>query len=460
MSLGILIVEDQKDARDLLKEVLENDKHYVITAKDRDTALAELRTGKENIDVIILDLYIPVRYGEIPNESNAFGLLGHIKEKFPNIEVIILTAHDDVDFVVNSIKSGAYDFLTKPLKLEILRDKLKKISDYLSLKRENIDFKQREMYQNIIGKSKDIQNVIETIDKIADSDISVLIEGETGTGKELIARAIHNESHRKGKLVGINCAAIPESLLESELFGHEAGVFTDGKKQRIGFFEEANKGTLFLDEIGEMGSNLQVKLLRALETGSIRRIGGREEIEIDTRIISATNQNIEKLIKENLFRQDLYFRLKGLKIYLPPLRKRGAKDIYLLAKHFLDEYRLKRGITKQIGFSTEAYKKLSNYNYPGNIRELKNIIKLSVDLNKEKGMLDACDLKIEASSLNLGEIDFNDLFYLPFKNAKEEFERKYLKYILSTSDTQTEAAEKAKMDRANFNKMVKKYNLI
>ncbi|MGA1839061.1 MAG: sigma-54-dependent transcriptional regulator [bacterium] len=458
MSLGILIVEDQKDARELLEELLENDKHYVITAKDRDMALAALKAGKEHIDVIILDLFIPARLGEIPEESNAFNLLEYTKENFSYIEVIVLTAHDDVELVVKSIKLGAYDYLTKPLKLELLRDKLKKISDYLELKRENIDYKQRERYKNIIGRGKDIYNVIETMDKIADSDIAVLIEGETGTGKELIARAIHNESHRKGKFVAINCAAIPGELLESELFGHEKGAFTGANIRKIGCFEEANEGTLFLDEIGEMEYNFQAKLLRALETGRIRSIGGRD-IAIDTRIVSATNQNIEELIRENRFRQDLYFRLKGIKIYLPPLRKRGMDDIALLAKHFLDEYCNKRGIPKK-DFSKKSLKKLSNYNYPGNIRELKNIVRLSVDLNKDKEELDASDLKIEASSLNLGKIDFDDLFYLSLKDAKEEFEIKYLKYLLSTSATQTEAAAKAKMDKANFSKLVKKYNLI
>ncbi len=458
MNLNILVVEDLFDAAKLLKEILETDNHFVITAGDKESALSAISLNPDNIDVVILDLHIPAKKMEVANESNGFQTLEIIKKEFPHIEVIVLTAYEDVNLAVRAIKLRAYDFMIKPPKLEILKDKLNKIATLLQMEREYIELKRREKYSYIIGNSKGIQNILKLIDKVADSNAFILIEGETGTGKELIARAIHEESKRKkNPFITLNCAAIPNELLESEFFGHEKGAFTGAVEKKIGRFESANGGTLFLDEIGEMKYELQAKILRVLETQKIIRVGGTQEIEVNVRIVSATNKHIAQEVKEGKFREDLFYRLNHVSIVMPLLKNRKS-DIPILAKYFLDNYCTSRGIPKK-ELSKSAIEMLINYNWPGNIRQLKRVIEVSILLNAEKELLDATDLEVEKEQFKSKSLDFDDLFYLPFKEAKEQFEIKYLNYLLSTSNTQAEVAKKAEIDRSNLNKLIKKYNL-
>lgn len=458
MDLRILIIEDCLDAANLLKDILEANMHHVCIAEDKASALSVISANSEEIDVVLLDLHIPPNKKDLADINCGLQILELFKREFPCIEVIVLTAFDDVDIAVKSIKLGAYDYLVKPPKVEILQNKLRKISNNIGHEKESLELKRKENYQHIIGNSKSIRNIINSIEKLADSDVYVLIEGETGTGKELIAKAIHERSSRReNPFVAINCAAIPSTLLESELFGHEKGAFTNACNQKIGCFEEASNGTLFLDEIGEMKPDLQAKLLRVLESKSIRRVGGNGEIGINTRIISATNKEINQFTKNGNLREDLYYRLNHYKIHLPPLKDRKT-DIPLLAKYFLDHYCTKMNLTKK-KLTSSAIEKLLNYIWPGNIRQLKKVIQISVLFNREKEILDASSLYIEKEQINLTRLNFNDLFYLPLKEARKEFEKIYKKHQISTSKPQSEAARKAEMDKSNFNKLIRKYDL-
>ncbi len=454
--LKILIVEDNKESLKLLCGILKNEKHTVFNSENRENALASVNQNHYELDVIILDLYIPDKYGEAPDEENGFAVLQYVKNNYPSINVIILTAFEDVKLSVRGIKAGAYDFLTKPLKLELLRDRLGKISTLIENKRTILDFKRHNSFKYIIGVSKSIENVLMEVEKIANSNLSVFVSGETGTGKELIARAIHEESCRKGEFVSVNCGAIPANLLESEFFGHKKGSFTGAIEDRVGRFEQAHNGTLFLDEVGEMPLDLQVKLLRVLDENKITRIGENKEILVDVRIVSATNQKVENLIQNGNFREELLYRLKGMQINLPPLRKR-TDDIPLLAKHFLDEYCREYKIEKK-ELSGDAIEKLLRYKWPGNIRELKHLMQKTAVLNREEKNINASDITFEDVSVTKHQ-DIDALFSLPLNEAKNEFEKRYLKYVLDTNKNQKEAANKAGVEKSNFSKLIKKYDL-
>lgn len=456
MRLTILVVEDNRESLKILSGILEDDGYNVLTAENKEDALISISHHAQDIDLIILDLWIPERLGEPPDEENGFAVLKSVKENYPTIDVIILTAFEDVKLAVQGIKGGAYDFLTKPLKLEILRDRLEKISKSLENERKILELTRKFKFNNIIGKSKGIEKVLSEVEKIADSDLSVLIEGETGTGKELIARAIHEESLRKGyPFVAVNCGAVPAELLESEFFGHQKGAFTGAYADRIGKFEQANDGTLFLDEIGEMKPDLQVKLLRVLEEKKITRVGGNQEIPVNVRIVSATSKRIAEMVDKGTFREDMFQRLKGMKIYLPPLRER-KDDIPLLAKHIVDEYCRENNISKK-DLSREAIEKLLSYGWPGNIRELKQLLTKTVVLNREKAVIDSADIVFDRPITKNREIE--DLFFKPLKDAKQEFEKRYLENLLRVSKVHAESAKLADIDASNFSKLLKKYKL-
>ncbi len=457
MKLDILIVEDNKESLRLLRGILKDDGHSVLSSENREEALVNVDQNHHELDVIILDLYIPDKHDEAPDEENGFAVLQYVKNNYPSINVVILTAFEDIKLSVRGIKAGAYDFLIKPLKLELLRDRLQKISISLANERKILDYKREYSFQHIIGTSRSIEKVLLEVEKIADSDLSVLICGETGTGKELIARAIHEESCRKGEFVSVNCGAIPENLLESEFFGHKKGSFTGAIEDRIGKFEQAHNGTMFLDEIGEMNSDLQIKLLRALEEKKITRIGENKEILLDVRIVSATNKRVDDLMQNGSFREDLFFRLKGMQINLPPLRKR-ADDIPLLAKHFLDEY-CKEYTIERKELSVNTIEKLLLYKWPGNIRELRHLMQKTAVLNREKEIINEVDITFEDFSSATKHQDIDSLFSLPLSEAKNEFERRYLKYVLDTNKNQKEAANKAGVEKSNFSKLIKRYDL-
>ncbi|MCH8875103.1 sigma-54-dependent Fis family transcriptional regulator [candidate division KSB1 bacterium] len=378
MSKGnILIVEDNEDLGLTLADVLRKESNKVSIALTGEHALSVLQ--KEIVNLVLLDIKLP--------DINGIELLQKIKEKDPDILVIMITALTDAKPAIDAMKMGAYDYLMKPFELDELKIDVAKALETQDLKREvtRLKSQRKEAFPDneLFGETEPIRELKKLIHIVASTPkTSVLIQGESGTGKELVANAIHNWSQRKDKpLVKINCSAIPESLLESELFGHEKGSFTDAKILKKGIFEMANNGTIFLDEIASMQMSIQPKLLRVLETQSFRRIGGTSDIQIDVRIIAATNRNLEDCIEQQIFREDLYYRLKVMVINIPPLRER-QEDIIPLAMLFIE--RNNKEIVKEIkGISPETQERMLKYNWPGNVRELKNVIERAVILCDE-----------------------------------------------------------------------------
>jgi two-component system response regulator AtoC len=380
----VLVVDDEAIVRESLRDWLGDVGHQVLTADNGDQALEIIQ--KEKPGILITDLVMPGMDG--------IELMKRAREIFPGIEVIIITAYGSIPTAINAIREGAYDYIEKPFcpeRAELLIDKL---MEHRWLLEENLALQQkleeRYRFENIIAKSPQMQQVIEVIKVVSKSSATVLVTGETGTGKELVARAIHSQSHRRDRpFVAVSCAALPESLLESELFGHEKGSFTGAYAQKKGKFEVANRGTLFLDEIGEMSANTQVHLLRVLEEKEFNRVGGNEPIKVDVRVISATNRDMKQAVAEGKFREDLYYRLNVVNIELPPLRER-TEDIPMLAQHFLKRFALEN--QKEItGFSPQATDFLLKHEWPGNVRELENAIERAVILS-QNSVIEVADL--------------------------------------------------------------------
>jgi two-component system response regulator AtoC len=371
---SILVVDDEKSMRESIHMLLRED-YYIHLAKSGKEAIKIIKN--HSIDLVLLDIRLP--------EIDGIEVLKIIKGIDDSIEVIMVTAVIMVKHAVEAIRHGAYDYITKPFDIDALQEQVEKVLEKRTLLQENTLLRRMiekdYQFEKIVGKSKEIREVFKIIDDVARSNATVLLSGESGTGKELVARAIHNRSQRKDKLfVAVNCAAIPENLLESELFGHERGSFTGAHERQIGKFEIANCGTLFLDEIGSMPLPMQAKLLRAIQQKEIERVGAGYPTPIDVRIISATNSDLRSAIKKYKFREDLYYRLNVIPIHLPPLRER-KEDISLLANHFLHKYNREFG--KHIkGLKKEAMELLANYEWPGNIRELENLIERLVVLTK------------------------------------------------------------------------------
>src|SRR3989338_9238265 len=373
---SILVVDDEKSMRDSMNMLL-RDNYNVHMAKSGKEAIKSVKN--HNIDLVLLDIRLP--------EIDGIEVLKIIKGIDDSIEVIMVTAVILVKQAVEAIRMGAYDYITKPFDIDALQDKVSKAFEKRALQQENILLRKMiekdYQFEKIVGKSKEIREVFKVIDDVARSNASVLLTGESGTGKELVARAIHNRSPRKDKLlVAINCAAIPDNLLESELFGHERGSFTGATERQIGKFEIANGGTLFMDEIGSMPMAMQAKLLRVIQEKEIERIGAGHCTSIDVRIISATNSNLQAAIKKYKFREDLFYRLNVIPIHLPPLRER-REDIPLLANHFLHKYNREFG-KKIKNIKKEAMDLMAIYDWPGNIRELENLIERLSVLCKDK----------------------------------------------------------------------------
>jgi len=373
----ILLVDDEDTIRLFLEKTLRDEGYEALTAA---TGGEALETAFDKLpDLILLDLKLP--------DMNGIEVLRRIKEEIPEICVIMLTAFGDIETAVSAMKKGAFDFVSKPVNLEQLLMTVAKGLESQKLTRELFQLRRQvklDMDSNLIpGESPQMKEIYEVVKRVAVSDTTtVLIQGESGTGKEMIANMIHTYSPRKDKpFLEINCASLPEELLESELFGHEKGAFTDAKVQKIGLLELANKGTLFLDEIGEMSLTIQVKLLRVLEKMSFRRVGGTKDIKVSVRIISATNRDLESAVQNKNFREDLYYRLKVIPIHIPPIRER-KEDIYLLVKHFLNQYnkQFNKGFEE---IEDEAYEIILAYPWPGNIRELKNMIERIVLLEDD-----------------------------------------------------------------------------
>jgi len=371
----ILVVDDEAVIREALHDWLTDAGYEVFTAEDGPQALEIIK--REGLGIMLADLVMPGMDG--------IELMKRAKEIVPHIAVVIITAYGSVATAIAAMKEGAFDYIEKPFCPERTELLIRNLVERQELVEENLSLREkledRHRFENIIAKSHKMQRIFELIETVAKSNATVLIVGESGTGKELVARAIHSQSPRREKpFVAVSCAALPESLLESELFGHEKGSFTGAMAQRKGKFEFANKGTLFLDEIGDMSPNVQVHLLRVLEEKEFTRVGGNELIKVDVRVITATNKDLRKAVERGEFREDLYYRLNVVTIEVPPLRER-REDIPLLAQHFLKKSALENQ-KKISGFSPEASKFLLSYDWPGNVRELENAIERAVILAK------------------------------------------------------------------------------
>ncbi len=382
--LSILVVDDSPDTLELIVEGLQEEGYRVDVASSGPEAIKKAKD--RSYEIVLTDLVMP--------EMDGLEVLAHFSEAYPETVVIVLTGYATIETAVEAMKRGAFDYLTKPAKLDEIRVVLERAREFITLRSENLMLKsqlqERYGFDKIIGRSQAMHEIYRIIQRVAKTDTTVLITGESGTGKELIARAIHYNSERKDKpLVPINCGAIPEELLESELFGHEKGAFTGAVRDRKGRFEMAHQGTVFLDEIGDMSPKLQVKLLRFLQERKFERVGGSRTIEVDVRIIAATNKDLEKEVREGNFREDLYFRLNVIPIHVPPLRERDG-DIPLLIHHFLHEHCQKKGLPPK-KISKAAVRCMERYDWPGNVRELENMIERLVILC-ESDTIDTSDL--------------------------------------------------------------------
>lgn len=363
----ILVIDDEQRMCRLLKAALTLDRHQVDMAFDGEDGAAKI--GSNNYDVIITDLKMPGKSG--------LDILDIVKNKAPSAEVILMTAYATAQTAVEAMKKGAYDYVIKPFEMTELKLKVKHILEKKQLTQENVSLKEKLQdkfsLDNMIGNSGCMQNVYKMVQKVAQTDATVLIRGESGTGKELVAHAIHQLSPRKNQpFIAVNCAALPENLLESELFGHEKGAFTGADKRKLGRFELASEGSIFLDEIGDMTPSTQIKLLRVLQAREMVRVGGTETIAIKARTISATNRNLEDALKDGTFRDDLYYRINVFPILVPALRER-REDIPDLVFHFLKKYS-----SRYDSIDPKGMKQLMNYHWPGNVRELENIIERSL----------------------------------------------------------------------------------
>lgn len=449
MKPAILVVDDDEVMRQTLSDVLRKRGYAVSTAETGGQTISSIK--KQLFDLILLDIRLP--------DMDGLDVLKRIKEIESDLMVIVMTAYSDVQTAVMAIKSGAYDYIDKPFELEELKILIQKALETQSLKNEirRLQRQGGERHQDIeiFGNSPLIKNVIELIEMISQTPrTSVLIQGESGTGKELAANAIHFRSKRVNKpLMKINCSAIPENLLETELFGYEKGAFTDAKGMKKGLFELTNGGTVFLDEISEMKSFLQTKLLRVLENQSFMRVGGEREISVDVRIIAATNKNLSALVNAGQFRKDLYYRLKVMVIEMPPLRER-SEDILLLANMFIEENNKELGKSVK-GISGAAREYLINYGWPGNVRELKNIIERAMILSNGNEILpDHLPIELRKSQLdNIGDrtSDVSDL-------TLETVEKKHIKDVLMMMDgNKSRAARMLGISRSTLREKLKKY---
>ena len=370
----VLVIDDERSQRDILEVILEGEGYEVVTANNGRHAIA-LLTEQPAFDVALTDLKMP--------DMNGIVLLTELLKAQPGLCVVLMTAHGSIDTAVEAMKKGAFDYLTKPLERDELLLVLKRAMERLQLLRENRmlhdQLRDRFRIENIIGSHGTMQDVFRVAHKVAASSSTLLIYGESGTGKELVARALHQLSdRRKRPFYAVNVAALPESILEAELFGHEKGAFTGADARKIGLFEQASGSTLFLDEIGDLKRDLQVKLLRALQEREVMRVGGSERIKLDVRIIAATNQDLERAVREGRFRQDLYYRLSVIPIILPSLRERRT-DIPALVEHFLAKY----DPSGQKSVSEPALKILMAYDWPGNVRQLESVIERAILLSEE-----------------------------------------------------------------------------
>lgn len=376
----VLVVDDEAHHAEATCESLSRAGYDVVMATSGSSGLEKI--NHDQFDVVVTDL--------VMKDVDGMEVLRQAKKRTPDAAVIVMTAYGTIDSAVETMRRGADDYVEKPLNIHRLRQVVEKAVDRQRLSRENFDLHRqldkRYGFEGIIGNTDQMQRVLDVLNQISETNVTVLIQGETGTGKELVAKAIHNNSPRKNnKILPLNCAALSEGVLESELFGHEKGAFTSALVTRKGYFEFADKGTLFLDEIGEMPLTTQVKLLRVIEYREVVRVGSTKSVPIDVRLVAATNKRLEEMVKEGKFREDLFYRLKVVTIDLPPLRDRQV-DMPLLVDHFIKEFNYAHN-KKIAGMAPEARKLLHGYHWPGNVRELRNLVE-SVFIDPPDGLLD------------------------------------------------------------------------
>lgn len=454
----ILLVEDEEYIRESLKEILEMNGYRVSTAHNGEAGIeAATRTA---FDIVITDLKLP--------GTDGIGVIRAIKSKSPDTACIVLTGYASVETAVEAMRVGAFTYLKKPLNKDELLVILEKAREFRSLQEENSKLKdeiKKGCTTAILGTSQVIQSVRDIIDKIADTDSTVLILGESGTGKELVARALHYGSTRnKRAFVPINCGAIPEDLLESELFGHEKGAFTGAIATKIGRFEAADQGTVFLDEIGDMSPGLQVKILRVLQEKEFERVGGRSSIRVDARVVAATNQDLERAVEEKKFRNDLYYRLNVIPIHLPPLRER-KEDLPVLIDHFIEKIAKRKRKTIK-GVSVEAMRLLEAHEWPGNIRELENLMERLIVLKDEGGVIMPKDLpdKIrqarQAAAAANAQVDLS-AEGIDFNEAIDNYERELIVTALQrVNGVKKKAAEYLNLNRTTLIEKMKRKGLL
>jgi two-component system response regulator HydG len=446
----LLLVDDDTAHRTMLKAHMGAEGYQIIEADDGDIAVHLVK--ERSIDLVLLDLKM--------KRMGGMEALARIHKLKPQLPVIMITAFSSVETAVEAMKEGAFDYVTKPVDSDALSMTVKRALDYQELQQENASLKQRlgEKFDlgSLIGSSQPMQELAETLALVAPSDATVLITGESGTGKELVAGAVHHNSLRKDTpFIKVNCAALHENLLESELFGHEKGAFTGAAEQRKGRFELADKGTLFLDEIGDMSPTTQAKILRVLQEGEFERLGGSKTIKVDVRLLAATHKNLEQMVADGSFRQDLYFRLSVVPLHLPPLRERPM-DIPSLAEHFLKRYSEKN--RKDIrNFESDALEALLTYPWPGNIRELENAIERAVILClDEQVSLQQLPLQVRQAYTENSERPFAIRTGLTLKDMEKEL---ILSTLRQTEGNRTRAAEILGITRQTLHNKLKEYGL-
>lgn len=443
---SIFLIDDDKSLLDMLAMYLESEAFEVQTESDGKRALQILQ--EEAFDIVITDLMI--------DKINGIDVLKKVKNLSPRTEVIIFTGNASVHTAVQSMKQGAFDYITKPLDLLEINIIIQKACERQHLVEEiknlRSQIKNYYRFDNIIATSSAMQKVLEMVRRIAGRNATVLIEGESGTGKEVIAKAIHNHGSRgEGHFVAVNCGAMPENLLESELFGHIRGAFTGANSTKKGLFEEANGGTIFLDEIGETSLTFQVKLLRVLQENEIRRVGDTKAIPVDARVLAASNTPLRQLVDNGRFRKDLYYRLKVIPLYIPPLRER-KEDIVPLAKFFFSERYSKRSEDRRVKISKDAVKKLESYPWPGNVRELENAIERAM-LVVESNELTADDILLEPTRKKESDYDFQNM-------SLKDVEKIHIKNVLEECLwNQTKAAKRLGIGYNTLWRKIKEYKI-
>ncbi len=446
---SILIVDDEKSIRESLTGILQDEGFLPFSVESGEAVLT--RISEDKPDLILLDIWMPGMDG--------METLTRIRDLYPDQLVIMMSGHGTIETAVKATKLGAYDFIEKPLSLEKLLLSIQNAVKVDQLVRENRELKARIGKEHeMIGNSKPIKELKQQIKIAAPTSGWILITGENGTGKELVARAIHDNSRRQDKsFIEVNCAAIPEELIESELFGHEKGAFTGATAQRRGKFDQAHQGTLFLDEIGDMSLKTQAKVLRILQEHKFERVGGQKTIEVDVRVIAATNKDLEKEISSGSFREDLYYRLNVIPFHVPPLRERKS-DIPKLAEHFL-EYFCGKEFRETKSLEKDAMAMLSEYAWPGNVRELKNLIERLVIMTPGNIItLEHLPQTLQARQQAPGKS--HQLFTGNFRTAKEEFEKEFLIQKLEEHDWNiSRTAEAVEIERSNLHRKIKAYGI-